>query len=71
MSYYSYIESTDKGDVVITKSEREIINEYFEIWYNKMLEKFDKDLIDSTYSIYECIDDWVINHRAWQVDDES
>lgn len=73
MKYYSYnVYDEDHPDLgyVETKSEQEIINEYWPYWYNKMCKKFGKALIDDSYSTADCIDDFVAVNWAWESTDE-
>lgn len=67
MRYYSYNEPSPRGDLTITKSEREILDSYYDFWYGRMCKKFGKDYVDANYTKHECIDDWVVTHWAWQV----
>lgn len=67
MNYYSYNEYSEEDPVVITKSEKEIIDEYYDFWYDRMCKKFGKEHVDANYTKYDCIDDWVVIHWAWEV----
>ena len=72
MKYYSYSEPNfdDNGKLlredIVTKSEQEIISEYFEYWYERMCKKFGKEHVDSAYTKQDCIDDWIVIHWAWE-----
>lgn len=66
MKYYSYNEYTDGGGIMLTLSEDEIIKSYWDYWYSMMVKKYGKDVVDSTYSKADCIDDWVVVHWAWE-----
>ena len=66
MKYYSYNEYTDDGGMIVTMSEDEIIRSYWDYWYGKMVERFGKDHVDATYSIFDCIEVWVTVHWAWE-----
>lgn len=75
MLYYSYNEPDvdANGNMIhniITKSEQEIINEYYNYWYERMCDKFGKEHVDANYTKYDCIDDWIIINWAWRVSDE-
>lgn len=59
-----YGEAVD--NVVVTVSDQEIIDTYYPWWYSKMVEKFGKEKVDSTYTKEDCIDDWVIVNWAWE-----
>lgn len=63
MKYYSY---NDYYPIVITKSEKEIIDEHYDFWYDRMCKKFGKDYVDATYTKQDCIDDWIVIHWAWE-----
>ena len=70
MRYYSHnVYDTDHPDLcyVETKSEQEILEEYWPYWYDKMCKKFAKEHVDATYSFEDCLEDWVIINWAWLV----
>lgn len=69
MNYYSYNEYSEEDTVVITKSEKEIIDEYYDFWYDRMCKKFGKEHVDANYTKYDCIDDWIVTHWAWEVNE--
>ena len=52
---------------VITVSEEEIRKDYYSYWYDRMCQKFGKDIVDKNYSFEDCLDDWVVVHWAWEV----
>jgi hypothetical protein len=73
MKYYSYNEydpdsplADENGGYVVTLSEQEIIDYYWNYWYGRMCEKFGKEHVDNTYSKEDCIDDFVVVHWAWE-----
>lgn len=73
MKYYSYCEPKDpvNGDfsaVTITLSEQEILKEYWDYWYERMIQKFGKEHVDANYCPKDCIDDWCVIHWAWESD---
>ena len=68
MRYYCYELPDNSG---VTMSEREIRNEYYPFWLEKMYEKFGKEHVDATYSFEECLEDWVIIHHAWESTDDD
>ena len=68
MKYYSYDEYSEEGPVIITKSEQEIIDEYYDFWYDRMCKKFGKEHVDANYAKQDCIDDWVVTHWAWEIE---
>ena len=66
MKYWSYSEplynaSGKLFNVVVTKSEDEILNEYYEYWVSRM-KRVNKDNLISKEN---CIDDWVRVNFAW------
>jgi len=65
MRYYSFAYPFDGGVVTETKSEDDIRKEYWPHWYEKMCEKYGKEIVDANYSFEDCLDDWVIVHWAW------
>ena len=69
VKYYTITEPTSAEDntpVYTTYSEDEILNFYWDYWYDRMCKKFGKDEVDSKYSKQDCIDDWVITNWAWE-----
>lgn len=68
MRYYSYNEYIDdpSNNIVVTKSEEEIKDEYWSYWYERMCHKFGKDVVDKDYCFEDCLDDWVIVNWAWE-----
>lgn len=70
VKYYSYNEyvpdDEENKHQVVTKSEDEIIEQYYPYWYSKMCDKFGKDYVDANYNKFDCIDDWVVIHWAWE-----
>ena len=69
VEYYTIMEPTSPDDntpVYTTYSKEEILNMYWDYWYSNMCKKFGKDMVDSTYSTQDCIDDWVITNWAWK-----
>lgn len=66
MKYWSIGYPDENGnDVVETLSEKEILDQYWNYWYNRMCEKFGKEHVDADYTKQDCIDDWVVVHWAW------
>jgi len=75
MKYYSYNEydpespmADEKGGYVVTKSEAEILREYWPYWYDRMCKKFGQEEVDAKFSKQDCIDDWIIVNWAWESD---
>ena len=66
MKYWSYSEphydaSGKLFNVVVTKSEDEILDEYYEYFISRMKRVNKEDLISKD----NCINDWVVVHWAW------
>lgn len=76
MKYWSYNEpifSKDGevlGNIVITKSEEEIINEYLPYWSERMIEKYGEDEFLKLFCDYDCIMDWVVINWAWETEND-
>ena len=74
MRYWSYNEpvwDSDGniiGNEVITKSDDEIIKEFYPYWRGRMIEKFGEEIVDCRFSELDCIDDWVVVNWAWESD---
>jgi hypothetical protein len=70
MRYYCFNEQSDSDDpainTVVVMSEQEIINEYYDYWYDAMCSKFGEELVDRDYCVDDCIDDWCIVNYAWE-----
>lgn len=67
MKYWSIgYPDEDNNDVVETLSEKEILDQFWDHWYNKMCHKFGKEHVDANYTKQDCIDDWVVVHWAWE-----
>jgi hypothetical protein len=68
MRYWSYNEQTESLDdaVVVTVSDDDILDMYWDWWYSKMCEKFGKEVVDRDYTKQDCINDWVVVHWAWE-----
>jgi len=69
MRYWTYAEPTSETDstpIYHTVSDQEIIDSYWEWWYDKMCKKFGKKVVDENYTKKDCIPDWVVVHWAWE-----
>lgn len=69
MRYWAYIEPTSETDstpILTTMSDQEIIEQYWEWWYDKMCKKYGKEHVDANFVKLDCIDDWVTTHWAWE-----
>ena len=76
MRYYCYNEfsNDENGEVigeVVTVSEEEIKDNYFPYWYNKMCQKYGKEIVNEKYSFEDCLEDWITVHWAWESKDEN
>lgn len=58
------------GNSIVNVTEPQILNVYWDYWYDEMCKKFGKEHVDTHYSTTDCIEDWVIVNWAWQVSDE-
>lgn len=72
MRYYRYIEPRDPNNddfssEIVTLSEQEILDSYWDYWYTNMCEKFGK----AEYSKESCLKDWCAVHWAWLVEDHQ
>jgi len=74
MRYFSYNEydpdsplADSTGGYVVTKSEEEIIREYWPYWYTQMCKRYEQSYVDETYSHLDCIEDWCALHWAWEI----
>jgi len=64
MKTYQYIEPDNEGNpITITRTEEEIIFEYFHYWSVKMIEVDKADKIN----IQNCIKDWIVLHWAGEL----
>ncbi len=75
MRYYCFyaFSNDENGEMignVVTVSEEEIRKTYYPYWYDKMCKKFGKQSVDETYSFEECLDEWIVIHRAWESSDK-
>lgn len=60
--HYSY---DDQEFGIVTKSEKEILDEFWENWSKKIIQKYGN--LDN-FSKKECIEDWCVLHYAWESD---
>lgn len=67
MKYYTYVEPSEHGDALyVTKSEKEILEEYYPHWYARMAQKHGYITATFLFSEKDCIEDWVITNWAWE-----
>jgi len=75
MRYYRYKEPSVMNDdfsaEIVTLSEQEILDYYWDYWYSNMCNKFGEDIVDREYSKNYCLKDWCVAHRAWEVEDHQ
>lgn len=69
MRYWSYNEPV--GDEVVTKSEEEILQEYYPYWLGQMVKKLGLGAVIRNYTTQDCIDDWVVVNWAWESGNEQ
>lgn len=70
MRYYSYNEyKTEPGvdDYVETVSEEDIRKTYYPYWYDKMVKKFGKEVVEKNYCFEDCLEDWIVVNWAWEI----
>lgn len=51
---------------ILTITEDEIIERYYDWWVNEMYRVGKQDLISKE----NCIEDWVVSNWAWEVEDD-
>ena len=69
MRYFCYNEPSGENyetNIVVTMSEDEIREDYWDHWYFLMCKKFGKDHVDKNYSFADCLDDWIAVNWAWE-----
>jgi len=71
MRYYSFNEFDSESGWVSTVSEEDIRRDYFPYWQKKMIDKFGENHYDTNYCFEDCLNDWIVVHWAWEVDDEE
>jgi len=63
MKYYKYVDLD--GEHIVC--EQEIIDQYYDYWYDNMCKKFGKEVVDQSYRVEDCIDDWKVVNWAQEV----
>ena len=67
MKYYCYSDPSPPGSLydgtIVTISEKEILDNYWNYWKSKMDEKFGEGYYETIPE--KCIEDWVIINWAW------
>ena len=60
----------DIGETIIV-SEEEIRKDYYPYWYEKMCQKFGKDVVDEQYSFEDCLEDFIVTNWAEELENEK
>jgi len=68
-TYYAYWEPDTDGvtPVEIKLSESQILNEYWDYWRGRMIEKYGQERFEERYGPKDCIEDWCVVHWASKV----
>ena len=70
MRYFQHMEPNEDGeDITVITTDEDIRRAYYPYWYDKMCKKYGKEHVDETYSLEECIEDWMIIHYAEEIFD--
>ena len=64
MRYYSYNDSIQQ--IVVTLSEQEILDIYWDWWKEEGIKKWGKEHFEANYSEKDCIKDWLVVNWAWE-----
>lgn len=67
MRYFSYNKRDVSSTYVETVSEDEIRKQYWPQWYQQMCDKYEQAYVDEHYCFEDCLDDWVILNKAWEI----
>jgi hypothetical protein len=72
MKYYSYNKYSYNvhGDVepcVVTYTESEILDIYWDWWKEEGIKRWGKEHFEANYSEKDCIEDWVVVYCAWEI----
>lgn len=65
-TYWTYDEPCKGGNISVTKSEAEILKEYYDYWYMKMTKKYGEEKAKQYNNFDSCIYDWAVIHGAWK-----
>lgn len=71
MRYFCYSEFDESEAREVILSEKEILEEYWDYWYDRMCQKFGKPFVDANYGKEDCLKDWMVVSWAWEVDEPS
>lgn len=61
--YHEYSEETN-FNTVTEITEEEILKDFWDYWYAKMITKYGED--DELITKENCIEDWCVIHWAWE-----
>ena len=61
--YHEYSEETNYN-IVIEKTEQEVLDDFWNYWYAKMITKYGEG--DELITKENCIHDWCTMHGAWE-----
>ena len=65
MKYYTICYPNEHNETVWeTLSEEEILDNYWNYWYNAMCAKYGVDHVNNNFTKQDCIDDWCVVHWA-------
>jgi hypothetical protein len=68
MRYFTYVAPDEHNQAVYhTLSEDDIRREYFPYWEGAMIKKFGEEEYRKRFSFVDCLDDWQVDHWAWEV----
>ena len=68
---FQYEEYSETGGYTVTKTEDDILKEYWPYWYKQMCQKYGKEYVDQNYCFDDCLLDWMIINWAWEIDAET
>lgn len=67
MKYWKYATYDETGESkIVTLSEQEILDQYWNHWYTMMCTKFSENWVNENCTSQDCIDDWVVVNWAWE-----
>ena len=65
-TYWTYDEHSSMGHITVTKSEAEILEEYYDYWVMKMTKKYGEEKVKQYINFDSCVYDWAVIHGAWK-----
>ena len=67
MKYWCVADQDEVGNPLVSElSEQEILDQYWDYWYNRVCKKIGKEWTDLNCTHEDCINDWVTIHWAWE-----